>query len=158
MCGKVDENVENWRFMFAGSFEYRIDRQGRAAIPPAFRKVLQERGGAEALIVSPADDALSCYPLDEWRVLEKQIRELPAFSKQARTLSRILASRAHACELDGQGRILIPTVLRRSAGLERDVIVAGAMTRFEIWSKERWESFSAQAEKLLGEVSGDLRL
>lgn len=139
--------------MFAGSFEYRMDRQGRLAVPPPFRRKLAERP-ASTVIVTPADDALSVYPLSEWRELEKHILSLPAFSKRARNLSRVFASRAHECEIDSQGRILVPQTLRAAAGLGRDVVVTGAMNRFEVWSAERWRTFASQAERILEEVSG----
>ena len=140
--------------MFAGSFEYRMDRQGRLAIPPPFRRRLAERPGASTLILTPADDALSAYPLSEWRELEKHILGLPAFSKKARQLSRVFASRAHECDLDSQGRILVPQSLRVAAALDREVVVTGAMNRFEIWSAPRWRDFASQAERILEEVSG----
>jgi MraZ protein len=155
-CGKVEESVENWGTpgtVFAGSFEYRMDRQGRLAIPPPFRRKLAERP-ASTLILTPADDALSAYPLSEWRELEKHILGLPAFSKKARSLSRVFASRAHECEIDAQGRILVPPPLRAAAALGRDVVVTGAMNRFEIWSAERWATFASEAERILEEASG----
>lgn len=144
--------------MFAGTFEYRMDRQGRLAIPPQFRRKLGD-GLGDGLVMTPEGEALAVYPVSEWRVLEKHVLALPAFSKQSRTLSRVIASRAHECPVDVQGRILVPPSLRRLARLERDVVIVGAMNRFEIWREDSWHAFTQQAERLLDELSsGDLPL
>jgi MraZ protein len=140
--------------MFAGSFECRMDRQGRVAIPPVFRRKVEEAG--DAFVLTFFDDAIAGYPRETWLSLERQVLSLPAFSKKARALSRVLASRAHESRLDAQGRILVPPTLRRLAGLERDVVIIGAMDRFEIWPRTRWSSFASEAEALLDAASTEL--
>ena len=153
-CGKVDGNVENWGHMFAGSFECRMDRQGRVAIPPAFRRKVEDSG--ETFVLTFFDNAIAGYPRETWHSLEKQVLSLPAFSKKARDLSRVLAARAHESRLDSQGRILVPPTLRKLAVLERDVMVIGAMDRFEIWPRARWTQFADEAEALLDAASTEL--
>lgn len=140
--------------MFAGSFECRMDRQGRVAIPPGFRRRLEETGGS--FVLTFFDDAIAGYPRETWLSLEKQVLSMPAFSKKARSLSRVLASRAHESRPDTQGRILVPPALRRLAGLERDVVVIGAMDRFEIWPRAKWSVFASEAEALLDAASTEL--
>ena len=81
---------------------------------------------------------------------------MPSFGKQARALSRVLASHACDCELDSQGRILIPASLRRAAGLETEAVVNGVLERFEIWAPDRWERFLGEAERLLDDVALDI--
>lgn len=140
--------------MFAGSFECRMDPQGRVPIPPALRRPLEDSG--EAFVLTFFDDAIAGYPKSTWLGIEKQVLALPAFSKKARALSRVLASRAHEVRLDGQGRLLVPPSLRKLAGTGRDVVVIGAMDRLEIWPKERWDSFTSEAESLLDAASAEL--
>jgi len=142
--------------MFAGSFECRMDRQGRVAIPSAFRRNIEDSG--DSFVLTFFDDAIAGYPRGTWLSLEKQVLALPAFSKKARSLSRVLASRAHESRLDTQGRILVPPALRRLAELDRDVVVIGAMDRFEIWPKGRWNAFANEAEALLDAASTELSL
>ena len=154
VCGKVDEFVENWGTMFAGSFECRMDRQGRVAIPSAFRRKIEDFG--DSFILTFFDDAIAGYPRKTWLSLETQVLSLPAFSKKARAMSRVLASRAHESRLDTQGRILVPPPLRRLAGLDRDVVIIGAMDRFEIWPRDKWTSFANEAEALLDAASSEL--
>jgi MraZ protein len=150
----VDGFVENWGAMFAGSFECRMDRQGRVAIPSAFRRRIEEAD--DSFVLTFFDDAIAGYPRETWLSLEKQVLALPAFSKKARALSRVLASRAHDSKLDAQGRVLVPPALRRLAGLDRDVVVIGAMDRFEIWPSDRWAAFAGEAEALLDAASSEL--
>ncbi|MEO8500167.1 MAG: division/cell wall cluster transcriptional repressor MraZ [Vicinamibacteria bacterium] len=140
--------------MFAGTFECRMDRQGRVAIPAAFRRRIEDSG--DSFVLTFFDDAIAGYPRGTWLSLENQVLALPAFSKKARALSRVLASRAHESRLDAQGRLLVPPALRRLAGLDRDVVVIGAMDRFEIWPKGRWSSFASEAEALLDAASTEL--
>ena len=142
--------------MFAGTFECRMDRQGRVAIPPTFRRKIEEAG--DSFVLTFFDSAISGYPRGTWVSLEKQVLSLPAFSKKARALSRVLAARAHESRLDTQGRVLVPPALRRLAGLERDVVVIGAMDRFEIWPRAKWNSFANEAEAILDAASTELGL
>lgn len=140
--------------MFAGSFDCRMDRQGRIAIPPSFRRKVEDSG--ESFVLTFFDQAIAGYPRETWLSLEKQILSLPAFSKKYRDLSRVLASRAHETRLDTQGRILVPPALRRLAELDRDVLVIGAMDRFEIWPRNKWIQFTNDAEALLEAASTEL--
>ena len=155
------ESVEKWKKlwktvgpMFAGSFECRMDPQGRVPIPAAFRRCLEDTG--DVFILTYFDDAIAGYPKSAWLSLERQVLSLPAFSKKARALSRVLASRAHEARLDAQGRVLVPISLRRLAGIARDVVVIGAMDRFEIWPGSKWSAFTAEAESLLDAASAEL--
>ncbi len=133
-----------------------MDRQGRVAVPPTFRRKIEEAG--DSFVLTFFDDAIAGYPRGTWLSLEKQVLALPAFSKKARALSRVIASRAHESRLDTQGRILVPSALRRLAGLERDVVVIGAMDRFEIWPRNKWNAFANEAEALLDAASTELSL
>ena len=84
------------------------------------------------------DGCLSIYPQEEWESFEEKLRALPLTNKNARTLTRFFVAGACTCELDKQGRILVPQTLREFAGLEKDVVLAGNLNRIEVWSKEAW--------------------
>ena len=71
------------------------------------------------------DGCLSIYPMDEWEAFEEKLRALPLTNKDARTFSRFFVAGATTCELDRQGRILVPQTLREFAGLEKDVVLTG---------------------------------
>ena len=124
--------------MFMGEYSHTIDAKGRLIIPSKFREQL----GEEFVLTKGLDGCHSIYPNDEWAAFEEKLRALPLTNKNARTFSRFFVAGATSCELDKQGRILVPATLREFAGLEKDVVLTGNINRIEIWSKEKWNENS----------------
>ena len=124
--------------MFMGEYNHSIDAKGRLIIPARFRELL----GEEFILTKGLDGCLSVYPMDEWKAFEEKLRALPLTNKNARTFTRFFVAGATNCELDKQGRILVPQTLREFAGLDKDVVLTGNLNRIEIWSKEKWEDAS----------------
>ncbi|MCI8591207.1 MAG: division/cell wall cluster transcriptional repressor MraZ [Lachnospiraceae bacterium] len=124
--------------MFMGEYSHSIDAKGRLIIPSKFREQL----GEEFVLTKGLDGCLSIYPMNEWQAFEEKLKALPLTNKNARTFSRFFVAGATSCELDRQGRVLIPATLREFAGLEKDVVLTGNITRIEIWSKAKWEENS----------------
>lgn len=120
--------------MFMGEYNHIIDAKGRLIIPAKFRELL----GEEFVLTKGLDGCLFIYPMDEWEAFEEKLRALPLTNKNARAFSRFFVAGATMCELDKQGRILVPVTLREFAGLSKDVVLTGNLTRIEIWSKEKW--------------------
>lgn len=123
-------------------------------IPAAFRRQL---GEASSVVATVLDQCLAVYPAPEWARLEAQLAALPAFGKPVKALTRLLTSRAVDCEIDVQGRILLPPPLRQGAGLDRDATVIGVLNRFEVWSPDNWSRFVRDSERLLDDVSLDVQ-
>ena len=140
--------------VFKGTYHHRIDAKGRLPVPAAFRR---ELGTAGLVVVTPLDQCLAAYAPSEWARLEAQLAALPAFSRPVKALTRLLASRAADCEIDVQGRILLPPALRKEAGLVREAVVVGVLNRFEVWSPEGWDTFVRESERLLDDVSLDVQ-
>jgi MraZ protein len=138
--------------VFKGTYLHRIDGKGRLPVPSPFRRRLAE-AGARGVVLTLLDECLAAYAPAEWERLEAQLVALSAFSKPAKGLTRLLASRAVDCELDGQGRILLPPALRMAAGLAREATVIGVLNRFEVWAPERWAAFLEGSERLLEDAS-----
>ncbi len=124
--------------MFMGEYNHTIDAKGRLIVPAKFRESL----GEEFVVTKGLDGCLFVYPMDEWKNIEEKFRNIPLTTKDARKFSRFFFSGAAACEVDKQGRILIPTVLREFAGLQKEAVLAGVFNRIEIWSKDRWNDES----------------
>ena len=120
--------------MFMGEYNHIIDAKGRLIIPARFRELL----GEEFILTKGLDGCLSIYPMDAWETFETKLRALPLTNKNARTFTRFFVAGATNCELDKQGRILVPQTLREFAGLEKEVVLTGNLDRIEIWSKEKW--------------------
>ena len=134
--------------MFRGHFEHAIDAKGRTSLPARFRDALDTPAGEVALILTPAlfDPCLHCYPLKAWEELEAKIAALPQFEPNVVAFRRKYLSAAVECELDKQGRILVPPSLREHADLTKEVLWAGMGATAELWSKERWKAAQTMSE------------
>lgn len=120
--------------MFMGTYDHSIDAKGRVIVPAKFREPL----GDSFVVTLGLDGCLFGYPQEEWMDFVEQLKELPG-TKEARKLQRYFMAGAAPCDVDKQGRILIPSKLREAAGLEKDIVFVGVMSKIEIWSKARWE-------------------
>lgn len=138
--------------VFKGTYRHRFDPKGRIPVPASFRRGLAEAGQTR-LVATLLDQCLAVYPDSEWRRLEAQLRQLPAFSREVKALTRLLASRAVDCELDVQGRIHLPAGLREAAGLGSETVVVGVVDRFELWAPAAWDEFVRDSERLLDDAS-----
>ena len=120
--------------MFMGEYNHTVDAKGRLIVPSKFREQL----GDEFVVTKGLDGCLFVYPNEEWHNIEEKFRNVPLTTKDARKFSRFFFAGAATCEVDKQGRILIPPVLREFADLQKDVVSVGVLNRIEIWSKDRW--------------------
>lgn len=121
--------------MFMGEYNHTIDAKGRLIVPSKFREQL----GSEFIATKGLDGCLFVYPKEEWANIEEKFRNIPLTTKDARKFSRFFFAGAAVCEVDRQGRILLPQVLREFADLQKEAVLAGVLSRIEIWSKERWQ-------------------
>lgn len=137
-----------------GEYNHVIDTKGRLIIPAKFRDQL----GATFVITRGLDGCLFGYPQTEWQNLETKLKTLPLTKRDARAFVRFLYSAATECELDKQGRVNIPTVLRKYAQLTKDCVIIGVSNRFEIWSRERWDDYSADTADNFDEIAEDLEI
>lgn len=125
--------------MFRGVNAINLDVKGRLAIPARYRQVLRERcEGALVATIDTEEPCLLIYPLDEWELIQQKIEELPSFHPLTRRIQRLLIGHATDVELDGNGRILIPPLLRDYAGLEKRSILLGQGKKFELWDESCW--------------------
>jgi MraZ protein len=125
--------------MFRGQFDHAIDAKGRTSLPSRFRDVLVASGDLRiVLLPSPFDPCLDMFPVKAWEEFEAKIASLPQFEPNVIRLRRLYVSAAVECEIDKQGRVLVPTSLREHAGLTKDVHWAGMGRKVELWSQERW--------------------
>ncbi len=137
--------------MFMGEYNHTIDAKGRVIVPAKFREEL----GDKFVLTLGLDGCLFVYPDEEWENFVNKLRELPG-SKEARQLQRYFMAGAVTCEVDKQGRILIPLKLREKAELCKDVVFVGIVGKIEIWSKERWEKNTYDDMDTVAEHMSDL--
>jgi len=126
--------------LFRGVNNISLDAKGRMAIPTRFRESLQSSCASQLVVTVDTDRCLLIYPLPEWQEIERKLVKLPSLNKTARHLQRMLMGNATEVEMDGQGRILIPTSLRSYAGLEKKAVMIGQGHKFELWNEESWSN------------------
>jgi len=124
--------------MLIGEFEHSLDAKGRLIMPSKLREDIGER----FVVTKGLDGCLFAFSLTEWTNFEEKLKTLPLSNKNSREFTRFFLSGATECEIDKQGRFLIPNNLRQVANLEKEVIIIGVGTRIEIWNKDKWKSYS----------------
>ena len=134
--------------MFLGTYTPKLDDKGRLILPARFREALE----AGLVVTRTQERALAVYPKETFEALIAPISAAPSTVKQVRDYQRMLTAGASFEVPDRQGRITIPPILRSYAGLDRDVVVIGAMNRAEIWDSELWNQYSAEQESGFSEL------
>ena len=135
--------------MFMGEYSHTIDIKGRLIIPSRFREEL----GETFVVTKGLDGCLFVFSDEEWKAFEIKLKSLPLTNKNARQFARFFVAGATPCELDKQGRILLPATLREFAGLEKDVVLTGMLNRIEIWSKDKWNENNSLDDVAMDEIA-----
>ena len=125
--------------MLRGNYTARIDSKGRLKVPTAFRRLIEEKHGAEFYVTSLTGECVRIYPLPEWDSIEQRLNLLPSMDPARRRFLDRTNYYGQQALMDGQGRLLIHPLLRKSAGVIGDVAVLGYLTYLEIWELERFE-------------------
>ena len=131
--------------MFLGTYEHSLDVKGRIILPAKFRDDL----ASGAFIAKSLDGCLSLFTAEEFDKVAQDMQEKARRGGQERNAVRSFAANAAEATPDRQGRITIPAQLRAFAQLEREVVVAGALTRVEIWDAARWRELDSETDRAL---------
>lgn len=116
--------------MLIGEYMQNVDVKGRVNIPAKFRADL-----GQTFVIAKGIDCIAVYPSDEWKkFLEKT-------SQENIKMLRFFAAGSSECELDTQGRVVIPPNLREYLGLQKEIAVIGAYTYMEIWNRDKWKEY-----------------
>lgn len=126
--------------MLRGNYTARIDLKGRLKVPTAFRRYIEEKyASLEFYVTSLTGECARLYPLPEWESIEQRLALLPSMDPARRKFLDRTNYYGQQAELDGQGRVLVHPLLRKSAGVVGDVAVLGYLTYLEVWELERFE-------------------
>ena len=127
--------------MFRGRYLHTIDSKGRLSIPAKFRdKIIRDHSGQMILIKDLVDRCIAAYTPEGWEDLKAKIQGVSSMAEDVKAFRRLFFSEAEDCDIDRQGRILIPPRLREYASLNREVLVAGVENnKIEIWDPSLWE-------------------
>ena len=139
--------------MFRGTFEQTIDAKGRVNIPARYRDVLREAGDERIVVTNLRIGEMRCLEArshSDWVKLEARIAERTDLSPEAMNFyDNFYLPGAHDCQIDGQGRLLVPPVLREYASLVKELVFAGGRGKFRVWDKEKWATVH-QGGELVG--------
>ncbi len=122
--------------MLMGEFEHTLDTKGRISMPAKLRKDM----GETFILTKGLDGCLFAFSSEEWLNFESKLKSLPLSDKNARNFVRFFLAGATGCEIDKQGRVLIPQNLRQAGSLEKEAVIIGVGTRLEIWDKSTWQA------------------
>lgn len=125
--------------MFRGVNGINIDAKGRIVVPTRYRERLQDSRSCIVLTIDTEEKCLLLYPLNAWEEIESKLAQLPSFNPAARRIQRLLIGHATEVELDSNGRILLPPLLREYAGLSKHAMLIGQGKKFELWDESRWQ-------------------
>jgi MraZ protein len=140
--------------MFRGINSATLDSKGRMALPARFRELITlGADGKTVVTIDMREQCLLLYPLPEWEVVQRKLESLANVGARARLLQRLLIGHATDLDLDAQGRILLPAMLREFGNFEKKLVLVGQGNKVEIWSADHWhqrmQSWLADESELL---------
>ena len=124
--------------LFRGIYPLNMDSKGRIAIPTKLRPELHERCDGKLMVTADPDRCLMLYTFPDWEKVEKQFDSRPTLNQSVRNLKRLIIGHAMECDMDGQGRISFSEALRQFASLDKQVVLVGQTSKFEIWNEAAW--------------------
>ncbi len=134
--------------MLIGEYYHNLDTKGRVSIPSKFRDDL----GGTFVLSKGLDNCLYAYSVKEWEGFQNELLTLRG--ADAQRVRRFFFSGASECEIDSQGRVVLPPMFREYAGLKKELVIIGVSNRAEIWDKEKWEEYISDSSFDSEEISG----
>jgi MraZ protein len=143
--------------LFRGNYPTRVDDKGRIKVPAAFQRLMDEKYGKQFYITSKDGQVAEIYPLEEWEQIEQKLAAIPSMNPAKRKFLNKVNYYGQMSEIDAQGRLLLPQILRESASLLGDVTVQGNLTFLEVRNRALSEAlakeeFTADDAKVLEDL------
>ncbi len=150
---------------FIGEYESTLDSKGRFLLPQAFKKQLPEDSGNLFIVCRGFEKCIILYPKQNWEPTVQRLATLSDYEQKHRDFRRVLLNGAVEVEMDGAGRLNLPNNLIAFAGLEKDIVLASALNKIEIWDSKAYQkffedyspaTFSKLAEEVMGKNAGSI--
>ena len=144
--------------MFRGNHPARVDEKGRLKVPAEYKRTLDEKYGAQFYITSLDGKVAQIYPFEEWQRIEEKLLKLPTFNPARKKFLNRTNYYGQQVEMDAQGRLLIPQILRDAAEIKGEVAVLGHLTHLQVRNLAAYtaeiesETFTPEDEKTLDEL------
>lgn len=126
--------------MLRGNHPATVDAKFRIKIPTAFRNTIRANHGSELFLTSFTGENVLVYPLPEWSAMEERFARIPTMNPARRKLLIRANYYGLVANMDKQGRVLVPQLLRESAKIEGAVVVMGQMTHLEVWNHDTFRT------------------
>jgi MraZ protein len=140
--------------MFRGINSVNLDAKGRMALPARLREAIGEHGDTRLVVtIDTRERCLLLYPVVQWDVIQARLESLSNMGRNVRLVQRLLIGHATDVELDGNGRLLLPAMLREYAGLSKKLVLLGQGNKIEIWAENLWQK---RLEEWLDERAGEV--
>jgi len=139
--------------MFRGQFTYSIDSKGRIAIPAKLRKHVAADANDTFVMSRGLSNCIDLYPLDEWQRIEEKLLQLNSFQSDDARFIRMFVQYATEDTMDGQSRILIPSLLIEYAKIEKEVLILGALKKIEVWNPKAYDEYLNQSSQTYEEIA-----
>jgi len=123
--------------MLRGNHPARIDDKGRLKVPNGFRTIVESQWGPELFVTSVTGEEVRIYPMAVWLEIERKLTGVPSTNPSKRRFLDRVNYFGQAVTLDKQGRVLLPQMLRESAGMVGEVSVLGLQNHLAVWNQRR---------------------
>lgn len=148
--------VDTKKVLFLGQFEHAMDDKNRLFIPARFR---EKNDAGHFILTQGLDGCLFLFPSHVWDQWASKLSSLPLQDKtEERAFKRTLLARACEVAVDGQGRVVIPMLLKEYADIKRETVINGVLEHVEIWAKERWDAYQVKARESFERAAQHLAL
>lgn len=134
---------------FMGTYQNNVDPKGRVSIPVKYREALGER----FYVTKGFDRCIDIHTVASWEKLAGKLHKLSVTKRDMRDFVRFIFGNATEVELDKQGRILLPSLLRETVGIVKEVVVMGVGDKIEIWDKATWEKHQQELSQHIADIS-----
>ena len=135
--------------MFLGHYKTKLEQKGRVAVPSKFRSELNQ----QVIITLGYEQSLIMIPAASWQTFADQLQNSSFFASPVRQTERLILGGAFECQLDNQGRVLLPAALKQYAGLADEVVFVGLGARIEIWSADNWQAHQQYLLENSGQIA-----
>jgi len=135
--------------VFRGATSLNLDAKGRLAVPSRYRDALMSQSAGRLVLTAHPHGCLLLYPQPAWEPIQAKLTSLSSFNKQSSALQRLLVGHAEDIEMDSAGRLLVSPTLREFANLDKQTMLVGQGSHFELWNMEAWKT------QLAGVMTGD---
>jgi MraZ protein len=139
--------------MFRGQYFYSVDSKGRVSIPAKLRKHMSPEANDTVVMTQGTSKCIEIYPFDQWQIIENNLLLLNSFDPKNARFIRMMLQHATEDVLDSQSRILIPQLLLDYAGIEKEVMILGALKKIELWNPEVYTDYVNSSEETYEEIA-----